>query len=125
MSKPNKARPDRALSVYLSNDAITGGFADWVINDPLFMHEYGHTFDSQIFGAFYLPVVGLPSLISAIGATQVDNEPDGVTTHDFRWYEMSANRHAARYFGKHYGVDWQNTLLERGTYETYYPRRKR
>ena len=103
------------------DDAITGGFADWVINDPLFMHEYGHTFDSQIFGAFYLPVVGLPSLISAATATQVAGRPTGVYTHDFRWYERSANRHAARYFGKHYGVNW-NRSYRTSTIEDFYPR---
>jgi hypothetical protein len=99
-------------------DEINGNFEDRVISDPLYMHEYGHTFDSQIFGISYLLAIGAPSIISAAGASQVDGEPFGVTTHDFRWYEMRANRHASRYFSKHYGVDWS-------IYETMYPRRRR
>lgn len=88
------------------------------------MHEYGHTFDSQIFGLSYLFGVGLPSAISAAGAKHVNGEASGVSTHDFRWYEMRANRHAARYFGRYYGVDWDTPYRE-GTYETYYPRWRR
>jgi len=99
-------------------DDIEGDFEDRVISDPLFMHEYGHTFDSQIFGLSYLFVIGMPSLVSASNATQVDGEPYGVTTHDFRWYEMRANKHASRYFKKYYGVDWD-------MYEIFYPLRRR
>ena len=107
------------------DDEIMGSFENRVINDPLFMHEYGHTFDSQIFGSFYLPVVGLSSLVSAGGATQVSGQPVGVSTHDFRWYEMSANRHAAGYFRKHYGINWDTEPWRGRTYETFYPRRRR
>jgi len=99
-------------------DDIEGDFEDRVISDPLFMHEYGHTFDSQIFGLSYLFVIGMPSLVSASNASQVDGEPYGVTTHDFRWYEMRANKHASRYFMKYYGVDWE-------MYEIFYPLRRR
>ncbi|MFW5761316.1 MAG: RHS repeat domain-containing protein [Cyclobacteriaceae bacterium] len=106
-------------------DQINGRFADRVINDPLFMHEYGHTFQSQLFGPFYLPVVGLPSLISAATSRRVPNEPPGVTTHDFRWYEMGANRHAARYFDRHYGIDWGVEPWRGRTFETFFPRRRR
>ena len=106
-------------------DEITGSFEDRVISDPLFMHEYGHTFQSQFFGPFYLSVVGLPSLISASGATHVAGEPRGVTTHKFRWYEMGANRHTARYFRRYYSINWANEPLGLGTYETYFPRQKR
>lgn len=87
------------------SDKIEGRFADRVISDPLFMHEYGHTFDSQIFGLSYLFGVGLPSAVSAATSEAVGN---GLTTHDYRWYEMRANRHSARYFGRYYGVDWNN-----------------
>jgi hypothetical protein len=106
------------------SDEIVGDFENRVTSDPLFMHEYGHTFDSQIFGISYLLAIGLPSLISASGATQVIGEPPGVSTHDFRWYEMRANRHAARYFGRHYGVDWNSPYIG-FTIETFYPRRRR
>lgn len=106
------------------DDEIEGDFVDRVISDPLFMHEYGHTFDSKRLGPIYLFAVGLPSLISASNAEQVKGEPTNVTTHDFRVYEMRANKYAADYFGKYYGVDWL-TLYKSGTIETYYPRTKR
>ena len=70
-----------------------------IFNDPLLMHEYGHTFDSQIFGLSYLLAVGIPS---ASGAD---------------WTEYRANRHAERYFRKRYDVDWANYL-------TRYPLRR-
>lgn len=82
------------------------------------MHEYGHTFDSHNYGLAYLFAVGVPSLISAAGASPIDREPFGVTTHDFKPYEMRANRHASRYFSKYYGVDWS-------IYETTHPRNNR
>jgi len=59
-----------------------------IMNDPLLMHEYGHTFDSQMFGLTYLLSIGIPS---ASGA---------------EWTEHRANRHAARYFGDRFGVNW-------------------
>lgn len=106
------------------DDEIQGNFEDRVTSDPLFMHEYGHTFDSQIFGPAYLFAVGIPSAISASKASQASGEPINVSTHAFFWTEMRANRHAERYFSKHYGVNWL-TLYRRGTIETYYPRRRR
>ena len=59
-----------------------------ILNDPLLMHEYGHTFDSQLFGSLYLFGIGLPS---ATGAN---------------WTELRANRYAAHYFSRRFGVDW-------------------
>lgn len=106
------------------SDKIIGDFGQRVLSDPLFMHEYGHTFDSQIFGPSYLFAVGIPSVISASHSSQVPGEQVGVTTHDFFWTEMRANRHAESYFNKHYGVDWLS-LYRSGTIETYYPRKRR
>jgi hypothetical protein len=107
-----------------TDDEIEGEFENHVTSDPLYMHEFGHTFDSRSFGMSYLFFIGLPSLISAGTLEQAQGEISGVSTHDFRWYEMRANKHAAYYFGKYYGVDWY-TRYRRGTYETYYPRKKR
>ncbi len=98
-------------------DKMKGDFDSRVISDPLFMHEYGHIFDSQIFGISYLFIIGLPSLISAVTAIQLKEEPIGVTTHDFKLHEMRANRHGARYFSKYYRVNWT-------TFECLYPRKK-
>lgn len=69
-------------------DNISHKFGDRVLSDPLFMHEYGHTFDSQLFGASYLLAIGIPSASGGL------------------WTELRANRHAARYFGKYFNVDW-------------------
>ena len=77
-------------------DKIKGKFDDRVISDPLFMHEYGHTLDSRLFGISYLFAIGIPSLISAAG--------DG--NHSIFWAERRANRHAKRYFKRYYGIDW-------------------
>ena len=67
-----------------------------VTESQFLMHEFGHTADSQRFGWAYLPVVGLPSLISAVGKGN----------HKVFWTETRANRHAKRYFSKHYAVAW-------------------
>ena len=39
--------------------------ADKVYSNPLLLHEYGHTFDSEMFGPGYLFGVGIPSAASA------------------------------------------------------------
>jgi hypothetical protein len=71
--------------------------------DPLLLHEYGHHLQSRRFGLFYLFIIGIPSLISALNAKSL---PGGVTTHDLQWYEMQANRYAAAYLLKNYQADW-------------------
>lgn len=103
------------INVYIK-DEIKGDFETAVTKGMLFMHEYGHTFDSRIYGIFFLPLIGLPSLISAATAKPVEGTK-GVLTHDYRWYEMSANRHAARYFKKYYSFDWK-------VFEDLYPLQK-
>jgi hypothetical protein len=85
------------LNIWIAG-TITGEFEDYATNDPLFMHEYGHIRDSRIFGPLYLPVVGLPS---ALGAC---------------WTEARANRAAASYFDRKYGVDWSIVTAGRSTY---------
>ena len=99
-------------------DAITGDFESFVISNPMFMHEFGHTYDSSQWGLLYIPVIGIPSIISAGTQKQVADEPSGVYTHDFRVYEMRANIYASNYFGYYFGVNWDD-------YEIYYPRSDR
>ncbi|MBF4472946.1 hypothetical protein IRZ80_16255 [Flavobacterium sp. HJJ] len=82
-------------------DRIKGNFEDRVLSDPLFMHEYGHTIDSQYFGPLYLFAIAIPSGISA---WQSVNRKDNA--HDHYWTEIRANNKASRYFKKHYGIDW-------------------
>lgn len=75
---------------------IRGKDEAFVLSDQLCMHEFGHTTDSQRFGWLYLPVVGLPSLLSA----------SGKGNHNLFWTELRANRHAKRYFARNYGLAW-------------------
>jgi hypothetical protein len=75
---------------------LRDGNGGLVLNNQLCMHEFGHTADSQRFGPLYLPVIGLSSLISAMGKGD----------HSSYWTELRANRHAKRYFGKQFGVKW-------------------
>jgi hypothetical protein len=70
---------------------------------PLYMHEYGHTVDSRLFGISYLFAIGIPSAISAKNSESIGG---GLHSHDIYWTETRANRRAARYFRKYYGVDW-------------------
>ena len=46
-------------------DRISGNFKDYLLSNPLYMHEYGHTIDSRILGLSYLFAIGIPSLNSA------------------------------------------------------------
>lgn len=62
----------------------------------IFGHEYGHTLDSQLWGWLYLPIVGLPSLISqALGLSHKASH-----RHDDFWAERRADRLGKRYFEK-------------------------
>jgi hypothetical protein len=85
---------------------IEGTFRATVLGDAFWMHEYGHTFDSQLYGLSYLFAIGIPSLRSANGSTTI-NPVTGLSSHDIFWTERRANRHAANYFGQ-FGIDWSN-----------------
>ena len=68
----------------------------FILGNQICMHEFGHTADSQLFGWFYLPFIGLPSLFSAYGKGD----------HNVFWTEIRANHHAKQYFGKYYSIAW-------------------
>jgi len=95
------------------NDRITGSFQDRVLADPLFMHEYGHTFQSRRWGPLYLPIPGFFSLISANNSKQITkwDNPLGLYTHDVFWTETRANRYAERYFRRRHGVNNWTSLF--------------
>ena len=80
--------------------------------DPLYMHEYGHYLQSQEYGFGYLVSVGIQSIISATFSKKIDTPP--YSTHNNKWFEISANKKAADYFKKKYGVSWKS-------YEDSYP----
>ena len=89
------------ISIDLAGE-ITGDFETYVINNPLYMHEYGHYIDSQGLGGAYMAVIGIPSFLSNwkwYSNLFNLNDSDGYYT------EKRANRKAAEYF-KQYGVDW-------------------
>ena len=77
--------------------ALPGRDERFVLCDQLCMHEFGHIVDSQLFGWFYLPVIGLSSLMSAMGKGN----------HNVFWTEIRANKHAKRYFSKYYCMAWK------------------
>ncbi|MBQ6682893.1 MAG: hypothetical protein IJM74_02175 [Bacteroidales bacterium] len=60
----------------------------------IFLHEYGHTVDSQLWGWLYLPVIGLPSIISQWMELAVISRH----RHDNLYAEHWANRHAEKHF---------------------------
>ena len=68
--------------------------ATW--KDHLFVHEYGHYQQHLRLGPAYLPVVGVPSLLSASHLT-------GSIPHKMRWFEVDASRRGAEHFDKKYG----------------------
>jgi len=77
-----------------------------MLRDQMFLHEYGHTVQSQLLGFLYLPVVGLPSLISCLRTKPILGDPYNAYTHGYTFTETWANRNASRYFSKHYGYEW-------------------
>ena len=89
--------------IRIKNDKeITKPFDEYVKETPLYMHEYGHTIDSHWFGISYLTLIGVPSLYSAFRGNR------GNHNHDVFWTELRANRNAAHYFEKYYGVTWSD-----------------
>tara|TARA_R110002050_G_scaffold300400_2_gene469620 strand:+ start:58 stop:927 length:870 start_codon:yes stop_codon:yes gene_type:complete len=102
--------------IYIAiDDNFKGVFRLRLIKDPLFMHEFGHGLDSRLFGIFYLPFIGLPSIISAMQSKQVFGTTNKAGLHKYKSYEMRANRKAA-YFFNSYAVNWQD-------FELAYPRK--
>jgi len=90
-----------ASAVTLGN-YITGsrGFtANW--RDHLFVHEYGHYVQSQIYGSIYLFGIGIPSALDLL----FDN-----LNHDNRWYEAEASRMGGQYFDRFNGPISQNAM---------------
>ena len=85
-----------------------GDFRNHVLTHQLYMHEYGHSFDSQLYGVSYLFAVGIPSAGSASRSRWIEDPRvlDGfIQSHSTFWTETRANRHAAGYFSR-FGVTW-------------------
>lgn len=85
---------------------IKENFKEYITHKQLYMHEYGHTIQSQLLGMSYLLFIGLPSLISAANSEDIPDDPYYASTHDYFFSETWANCIAARYFHKHYNYEW-------------------
>ena len=81
------------------------------------LHEYGHYMQTQFMGSLYIPIVAVPSLISAGLFPGSD--------HKFRWFEVDASRRAADHFDKYYGkgakgyIKGSPDYFDRESYEDY------
>ena len=104
---------------------VEGDFKDYILTNPLYMHEYGHYLQSQWYGLLYLPVIGIPSLVSAASSKEIDGDPFRRWTHAFFGPEMQANRWADVYFGSNYGVKWERQRYRKGVIKDYYPWERR
>ena len=76
---------------------IKDDFETYAKKEPLLLHEFGHSFDSRLFGWLYLFVIGIPSLFSAMGKGN----------HNVFWTEKRANRKVSRYATKNLAVNWK------------------
>lgn len=63
------------------------------VNNPLFMHEFGHTLQSRASGPIYLFKYGVPSVLSVRGKGRHNQHP----------VEQDANLRAFEYFKQHPG----------------------
>ena len=83
---------------------VMDDFAYYVTHlNAMYMHEYGHTIDGRKRGFAYLFTVGIPSVISAKNSHNIGRLRP---SHSYEPYERRANRLAAKYFSKNYGVNW-------------------
>ena len=89
--------------------------ATW--KDHLFVHEYGHYIQSQLFGPSYLPIIGIPSFMS--------NTHLLGNSHSTRWFEVDANKRGANHFDKKYGrgkdgyIYKDENYFDRDSFENY------
>ncbi len=84
---------ERAFTIGHYSFGPNGYEADW--RDHLFVHEYGHYIQSQQWGYFYIPVIAVPSLISAVHFFPGE--------HRYKWFEVNASKLGALHFDKKYG----------------------
>jgi hypothetical protein len=66
--------------------------------DPLFVHEYGHTFQSKVLGPLYMNKVGYASGISGYLDYYTKSNHD----HDLTWFEIQANQIGQKFYTPKY-----------------------
>ena len=95
------------LGNYINIDmkgSIYKPFKEWLLqNDQMYLHEYGHSIQSNILGVAYLLAIGVPSLGSGIRA-----DIDDSYSHSYFFTELWANRLGNRYFNGYYEYIWRN-----------------
>ena len=64
------------------------------------VHEYGHTIQSMILGPFYLPLIGLPSLIWANSPRYISRRRAGRCRYSSFYPERWANYLGRKYTGR-------------------------
>jgi len=69
--------------------AVAGGMGDAYTTHTM-MHEYGHTFQSAIFGPFFYPLIGIPSFIRYLIHRHRLTKGLPCTEYDAIWFEGSA-----------------------------------
>ena len=119
-SKQNGVTLGSYININLWYD-VDKNFEEYLLETPIYMHEYGHYLDSQVYGLSYLFVIGVPSIFSAMGSHKVTewkgkeldiNAATAIYSHDLRKYEMRANKRAKGYFGRYYGIDFDRFKAE-------------
>ncbi len=85
-------------------------------HDHLLVHEYGHTLQSLILGPFYLLLIGIPSVLSAGVLPRM---------HNYRWFEVWANRLSLE-FGKDHLIGFEPAAFVEANVSSSYinPRNK-
>ena len=93
-----------------NNKTIKGDFHEYVLKDPLYQHEYGHTLDGHIWGNLYLAGIGLPSLAScAWNDMMALFKISSSHAHATFFSEKLANFWGALYFERIYDIAWNHT----------------
>ena len=109
-----------AMSLGCYSMGPNGYVADW--RDHMFVHEYGHYIQSQQWGLLYMPVIAVPSVISACLPDMTDYTPGMATRHQYRWFEADASYKGMSYFDTYSGstredyVEWSNTHFDRNSF---------
>ncbi len=94
-----------------NNKIIEGDFHEYVLNDNLYQHEYGHTIDGHIWGIAYLTYIGIPSLVSCSWNDIMKKifNVESNHRHSSFYSEKLANFWGSLYFERIYGTNWDYT----------------
>ena len=93
-----KGKKGFSLSNFINifnNERIDEPFLDYVLKNPTYMHEFGHTYESHMWGPLYIPVIAIPSVLSI----SLDKK-----NHKYKFFERWASMYGFQAFKK-YGID--------------------